>query len=86
MTLIKPCQLPDDALLSAYIPKGAYTDCYKTEISKPVTHAQYVSAFYTTFVFKLERLILKWALSKPSSDAQAIQLADLLSIWSFLPL
>jgi hypothetical protein len=54
---------------------GAYTDCYVTAISGPVSHAQYVTAFYTTFVFKLERLILKWAVSKPSTDAEARQLA-----------
>jgi hypothetical protein len=32
-------------------------------------------AFYTTAVFKLERLILKLAVSRPSTDAQAKQLA-----------
>ncbi|MEN8205628.1 MAG: hypothetical protein ABFS24_06420 [Pseudomonadota bacterium] len=32
-------------------------------------------AFYTTRVFKLERLILKLAVSRPSTDAQAKQLA-----------
>jgi hypothetical protein len=86
MFLIEPCQLPDGALLSTYIQKGAYTDCYKTEIPKTVTHAQYVNAFYTTSIFKLERLILKWAVSRPSSDAQATQLAegaiDTFSAWS----
>lgn len=40
-----------------------------------ISHARYVAAFYTTLVFKLERLILKWAVSRPSSDAQAGQLA-----------
>jgi hypothetical protein len=40
-----------------------------------VSHAQYVEAFYTTAVFKLERLLLAWFVSKPSSDAQARQLA-----------
>ena len=53
----------------------AYTDCYTADISGPVSHAQYVTAFYTTAVFKLERLILKWAVSRPSTDAQAEQMA-----------
>ena len=70
------CQLPEGALLSIYNRKGVYTDCYKTDISGAVTHALYVQAFYTTFVFKLERLILRWAVSKPSSDAQAARLAE----------
>jgi hypothetical protein len=35
-----------------------------------------VQAFYTTPVFKLERTILKWLVTKPSSDAQAVLLCD----------
>jgi hypothetical protein len=76
MISIKPCQLPNGALLKTYLQTGAYTDSYKTDISGTVTHAQYVHAFYTTAIFKLERSILKWAVSRPSSDAQAAQLAD----------
>ncbi len=32
--------------------------------------------FYTTLLFKLERFILKWTVSKSSTDAQARQLSD----------
>jgi hypothetical protein len=74
--LIQSCPLPDNALLSRYRNEDAYTDCYMIDISMRVSHAQYVNAFYTTFVFKLERFILKWTVSKPSTDAQAKQLAD----------
>ncbi|MCE7904064.1 MAG: hypothetical protein DYH20_15935 [Gammaproteobacteria bacterium PRO9] len=38
--------------------------------------AQYVTAFYTSPVFKVERLILKVALSRPSTDAEAALLAE----------
>lgn len=76
MFSIKSCPLPDNALLNTYQLNGAYTDCYYTEISRTVTHSQYVNAFYTTPAFKLERSILKWVVSKPSSDAQVVQLAD----------
>ncbi|NRB42651.1 MAG: hypothetical protein HRU20_29985 [Pseudomonadales bacterium] len=75
MFSIKQCPLPDHALLNAYKQNGAYTDCYTTEISCAVTHAQYVQAFYSTAIFRLERLILKWAVSKPSSDDQVALLA-----------
>lgn len=75
MFSIKSCPIPEDALLNNYLQKGTYTDCYVTDIRGPVSHAQYVTAFYTTRIFKLERLILKIAVSKPSTDAQAIQLA-----------
>lgn len=73
---IRPCHLPDSALLRPYLENGSYTDCFTTDINKPITHAQYVTAFYTTFVFKLERLLLKWLVSKPSTDIDASQLAE----------
>ena len=75
MFSIKQCPLPDHALLNTYKQNGAYTDCYTTEISGDVTHSQYVQAFYSTAIFRLERLILKWAVSKPSSDTQVALLA-----------
>ena len=72
---IESCPLPDDALLNEFTRRGAYTDCYRTEVNGEITHAAYVAAFYTTRLFKLERLILSWTLAKPSSDSQALQLA-----------
>jgi hypothetical protein len=75
MFSIESCPLPDGALLGAYVRAGAYTDCYATDVPDAVSHQQYVAAFYTTWVFKLERLILKWAISKPSTDDQARALA-----------
>jgi hypothetical protein len=73
---IQTCALPDHALLAGYRAAGAYTDCYCSEVSGGVTQAQYVQAFYTTWVFKLERWILGWAVSRPSTDAQAQQVAE----------
>lgn len=67
--------LPDDALLQRYRERGAYTDCYALDVPWSVTQAQYVEAFYTTWVFKLERAILAAIVSKPSTDAQAAELA-----------
>jgi hypothetical protein len=75
MLPIQPVALPQHALLGKYTHDGAHTDCYTTEIHGSVSHAEYVEAFYTTAVFKLERLLLAWFVSKPSSDAQAKQLA-----------
>ena len=76
MLSIEPCQLPDNALLKKYNVPGVHTDCYRTDFIGEVTHEHYVYTFYTTWLFKLERLILKWAASKPSSDIQAMQLAE----------
>src|SRR5450631_449653 len=75
MTSIQACELPDDALLRRYLSRGAYADCYVTELARPVCHAEYVEAFYTTAVFRLERLLLSWFVARPSTDAQAGELA-----------
>lgn len=80
------CDLPPGALLSKYQNGGAYADCYTTAIARHVTQAEYLQAFYTTPLFKLERLLLAWLVSKPSTDAQASQLAsgtlDSFAAWS----
>jgi len=73
---IEKCSVPDGTLLARYVRNGAYTDCFRTEISAAVSHAEYVSGFYSTPLFKLERLILRWAVNKPSTDAEARQLAE----------
>lgn len=72
---VRPHPLPVDSLLQRYACAGAYTDCYATEASHSVTHGAFVAAFYTTAVFKLERLILRYLASRPSTDAQARQLS-----------
>jgi hypothetical protein len=76
MFSIESCKLPEEALLNNYSNSGTYTDCYRTEVSGTITHAQYVCAFYATLLFKLERMILNWLVSKPSSDDEARQLAE----------
>ena len=76
MATIQPCSLPDDALLSKYLHGGAYADCFVTEIARPVSHAEYVEAFYTTAVFKVERLLLAAFVARPSTDPQARELAS----------
>jgi hypothetical protein len=75
MTAVHPCTLPDGALLNRYAGSGGYADCYVTEIAATVSHAEFVEAFYTSAVFKLERWVLRLLVSRPSTDAQAKQLA-----------
>jgi len=78
--------LPDEALLQEYVRNGSYTDCYSTAVNRAVPLAEFVTAFYTTWLFKLERLILRWAVSRPSTDEQAALLAsgdlDAFAAWS----
>ncbi len=74
MKVVKLEQLPPRALLAAYAGRG-YTDCYVVQLDRVVSHAEIVEAFYTTALFKLERLLLAWLVHKPSTDAQAQSLA-----------
>ncbi|MEO8305663.1 MAG: hypothetical protein ABI724_16250 [Betaproteobacteria bacterium] len=76
MSTIQACELPADALLCKYLGGGAYADCYVTEVAGPVSHAEYVEAFYTTAIFRIERLLLAWFVSRPSTNLQARQLAS----------
>lgn len=78
--------LPDEALLQRYREQGDYTDCFAIDVPGPVAHAAFVEAFYTTAVFKLERLLLGLLASRPSRDAEARELAvgqrEQFSAWS----
>lgn len=76
MPAIHASELPADALLGKYREGGAYTDCYAVDVSPPVSQAAYVEAFYTSTVFKIERLLLAWFLSRPATDQQARLLAN----------
>jgi hypothetical protein len=73
-------------LLRNYRDAGAYTDCFAAVVPIAVSQAEYVEAFYTTWPFKLERKLLAWFVSKPSTDAQARTLAsgesDSFAAWS----
>ena len=73
---MKKCPVPASTMLNTYSIKGAYTDCYRTEVPGRVPFPEFVFAFYTTSLFKLERSILKLTVAKPSTDIQARQLAD----------
>ena len=76
MFSIEKCPVPADTLLHKYTRNGSYTDCYSTEVPTQIFFPEYIFAFYTTPLFKLERLILRLTVSKPSTDLQARQLAD----------
>ena len=70
-----PSELPATALLRDYQSVGAYADCYVTDIPGTVSQRQFVEAFYTTPLFKLERVLLAWLAAKPSTDTDARNLA-----------
>ena len=78
--------LPETALLQRYADSGEYTDCFATDIPVPSSLPEYVTAFYTTALFKAERRILDWLASLPSTDDEARQLArgarDAFAAWT----
>jgi hypothetical protein len=73
--IVKASSLPEGALLAKYSRAGAFTDCYALDVAGHISQAKYVEAFYTGRVFKLERLILRLLVNKPSTDAEARALA-----------
>lgn len=75
MSSVSACAVPDGSLLDAYRRNGSYADCFVTEIARTVSHAEYVEAFYTTALFKLERFILAYLAAAPSTDSEARELA-----------
>ena len=74
--MISACEVPPHSLLARYVRDGTYADCYVTRVGRSVSHSEYVEAFYTTALFKVERLILRWLAARPSSDLDAKRLAD----------
>ncbi|MGI9353059.1 MAG: hypothetical protein ACR2O3_15980 [Rhizobiaceae bacterium] len=76
MNLVKAHPLPENALLSTYTASSDhYTDCFIVEVNGQFSLPEFVCAFYTTWLFRLERVILKWVVNKPSTDEDAIQVA-----------
>lgn len=76
MNPIIPRPLPEHSLLFRYFAKGDYTDCFTIDVSGNVSQQQFVTAFYTSKLFKVERYILRWLVAKPSTDRQVKQLAS----------
>lgn len=78
--------VPPDALLAQYQRARAYTDAYVINVPGRVELADYVPAFYTTWLFRAERLVLTLLVGKGSTDAQAMDLAmgsaDRFAAWS----
>ena len=70
---VRLCELPENAFLQRYIDVG-HTDCYAVDVAQGVTLADFVTAFYTTWLFKLERAVLR-LVKRPSTDAEVAELA-----------
>jgi hypothetical protein len=74
--------VPEDALLKTYRggvhPErwGRYGDCFSVTVDRAANLADFVFAFYTSPLFRIERLMLRVLIHAPSSDSEARRLAD----------
>jgi len=79
-------ELPSHALSASYKEQGAFVDCYYIDIAKDVGLDNYIQAFYTTALFKVERSLLSLATFKRTKDDEAVKLSlgesDSYSIWT----
>jgi hypothetical protein len=74
--------VPEDALLRTY--RGGphperwreSGDCFAVSVDRVVSLAEFVFAFYTSPLFRIERVILTLLAGAPSADSEARQLAD----------
>lgn len=74
MIVIHASPVPDYATLRRYLEQGAFADCYVATFDGKVEQSDFIAAFYTTWLFKLERLVLRWTVDRPSTDEEAVQL------------
>lgn len=75
MPHIQPGPLPHHALLKSYELDRAYTDCYHMDMPCHISFTEYVAAFYSTPLFKVERLLIAVLGRRPSTDRNAQELA-----------
>jgi hypothetical protein len=73
--------VPEDALLMTYrggrnpARWGRYGDCFSVPVDRVVSLADFVMAFYSSWVFRIERALFR-AFGASSSSAQARAVAD----------
>ncbi len=75
MTAVQSADVPKHSFLGRYQDGGAYADCYVVEVPAAVSQQQFVEAFYTSPLFKVERALLKVFAATPASDDEARDLA-----------
>ncbi|MEW9918818.1 hypothetical protein AB2B41_04350 [Marimonas sp. MJW-29] len=73
--IARACAVPRDALLHVYVDRaGTYTDCFEVMHPLEADLEDFITAFYTTWLFRLERAVLTVALRRRIRDAEATAL------------
>ncbi len=75
MPPIESCPLPLRSVLQPYAGGPGYADCYRADLPRRVSQAEFIEAFYSTGLFKLERRLLGWVARRPATDHDARQLS-----------
>lgn len=75
MSTVHPCEVPLNSLLRGYKDGISYADCYVVEVPGSITQEDYIEAFYTSPLFKVERTLLKYFALRPATDNDAKELA-----------
>jgi hypothetical protein len=73
----RACPVPGDALLHRYVQRaGCYTDCFEVMHPMEADLPAFVAAFYTTWLFRLERMVLALPLRRWVRDGEVAALAE----------
>ena len=75
MPAVSDSSIPESALLRRYIGEERFADCYSVSIASTVTLEMFIVAFYTSRLFWLERLILRFLAGRPSTEDDVRNLA-----------
>lgn len=76
MAQVEPIPAPEGSLLADHERiEGVYVDCYATWHDGHISLAELIEAFYTSPLFKAERLVLRVMAKSPSTDADVKALA-----------
>ncbi len=75
MGAIQSQPLDPDSLLAEYADGKNYTDCYATSVPGHITLEAFIDAFYTTWLFRIERFLLRVSVKRPSTDEDVRGLA-----------
>ena len=68
--IARVCPVPRDSLLQVYVDRAdGYTDCFEVMHPLETDLSAFVHAFYSTWLFRLERLVLGVALRRRIRDA-----------------
>ncbi|MDF1728342.1 MAG: hypothetical protein P1U53_11400 [Sulfitobacter sp.] len=74
--IARACAVPRDSLLAPYAARAdTYTDCFEVMHPLGADLPQFIEAFYTTPLFRLERFILQVGLRRRITDAAVRALA-----------